>query len=108
MNKEKLISFLRRLIVSQWRVVALASGLAVSLLSFVPNIFIQSTVLVIFVPFFLSVMKLPKKQAYTAGLIFFAAWILPTTYWYYGFMPWWLAVLASVGYQTVARYCQQD
>jgi apolipoprotein N-acyltransferase len=101
MNKEKLISFLRRLIVSQWRVVALASGLAVSLLSFVPNIFIQSTVLVIFVPFFLSVLKIPKKQAYTAGLIFFSAWILPTTYWYYDFMPWWLAVLASVGYVTL-------
>jgi apolipoprotein N-acyltransferase len=101
MNKEKLISFLRRLIVSQWRVVALASGLAVSLLSFVPNIFIQSTVLVVLVPFFLSVMKIQTKQAYTAGLIFFAAWILPTTYWYYDFMPWWLAVLASVGYVTL-------
>lgn len=101
MNKEKLTSLLHCLVVKRWQIVALASGLAVSLLSFVPNIFIQSTVLVVLIPFFLSVMKIPKKQAYTAGLIFFAVWILPTTYWYYGFMPWWLAVLASVGYVTL-------
>ncbi len=101
MNKEKLISFLYCLIVRRWQFVALASGLVVSLLSFVPNIFIQSTALVILVPFFLSVMKLPTKHAYTAGLIFFAAWILPTTYWYYDFMPWWLATFASVGYVTL-------
>ena len=101
MIKEKRIRYLRSIIVRRWQFVALASGLAVSLLSFVSNIFIQSTVLVVLTPFFLSVLKLPKKQAYAAGLIFFAAWLLPTTYWYYGFMPWWLAVLASVGYVTL-------
>lgn len=101
MNSRKILHLLHHIVVRRWQLIALLSGFAVAFLSFVPNIFIQSTVLVIFVPFFLSVMKLPKKQAYTAGLIFFAAWILPTTYWYYGFMPWWLAVLASVGYVTL-------
>ena len=97
-NNDKLVDFLRHGIWQQWQLVALLSGIAVSLLSFAPNIFIQSTVLVILAPFFLGVLKLPKKQAYTAGLVFMAAWILPTTYWYYGFMPWWLAFLASVGF----------
>lgn len=101
MNNKKIRKHIHFITVKKWHLAALLSGLAVAFLSFTPNLFIQSLSLLVVAPLFLSVLNQPKKQAYTAGLIFFSAWILPTTYWYYGFMPWWLAALASIGYVTL-------
>lgn len=89
---------LRHTVTKYWWLVAFMVGLLFSLSSFVPNIILASFSLVALAPLFLTILYLPKKQAYTAGLVFMAAWILPTTYWYYGFMPWWLAFLASFGF----------
>lgn len=74
------------------------SGGALALATFSSVWWLQLVAFVAIAPVFLAVRTLPQPQHYMAGLVFFGAWLLPTTYWYYTFMPWWLALLASVGF----------
>ncbi len=44
------------------------------------------------------VVAAKAKRPYIIGLMFFAAWILPTTFWFYSFMNPFVAAAASVGW----------
>ncbi|MCQ9369485.1 hypothetical protein NQ038_11705 [Brevibacterium sp. 50QC2O2] len=84
-----------------WFVFA-AGGAMVALATFLDVWWLQLPAFCAIAPSLALARRIPPRRCYPAGLCFFAAWLLPTTYWYYTFMPVWLAVLASVGYVALA------
>ncbi|MBI4433493.1 hypothetical protein HY632_01860 [Candidatus Uhrbacteria bacterium] len=68
---------------------------------FAPSLFTHLLALLVIAPALALIAPLAWWPRYFAGLCFFGAWILPTTTWYYRIFPWWLALLASVGYVTL-------
>jgi apolipoprotein N-acyltransferase len=55
---------------------------------------------VLIAPVWVMLHEMPMWRRYVAGLVFFSAWLIPTSYWYFNFMPWWQAVL-SLSYFTL-------
>lgn len=49
-------------------------------------------------PVLVIVLQMKSRNFYAFGAVFFATWIVPTTYWYYNFMPPFLAFAASFGF----------
>lgn len=80
---------------------ALCSGSLLSLSAFLPFWYIQLVALLGLAGLFVLLQKTPPSQSYVIGLAFFGSWVIPTTYWYYNFMPVWLACLASFGVVTL-------
>lgn len=76
----------------------LLSGLLLNLSFFIHSIYTGILALFSIAPAFYALSKLKTKHRYLGGLIFFSTWLLPTTYWYYLFMPIWGAILASIGF----------
>ncbi|MBI2482662.1 hypothetical protein HYV74_00620 [Candidatus Uhrbacteria bacterium] len=86
----------------RWRIFASGACGALLLPSFfVPSLFSHLLALLAIAPALALIAPLTWWPRYLAGLCFFGAWILPTTTWYYRIFPWWLALLASVGYVTL-------
>lgn len=81
--------------------IPIISGLLIAIATFSSWWFVQLIAFVALAPLFVVMKLVNPKHYYFFGLLFFAAWLLPTTCWYYNFMPWWLAVLASVGFVTL-------
>ncbi len=73
------------------------SGMLLNIPFFISNIFTEFLAFFVIAPAFYAITKLEKQKRYLGGIIFFSAWLLPTTYWYYNFMSAWLAILASFG-----------
>ncbi|MYM18508.1 hypothetical protein GSY69_00570 [Brevibacterium sp. 5221] len=80
-----------------WGIVFLCGG-ALATATFVDRWWVQVLPLFCIAPVFVAMRRAKPSRHYPAGLVFFGAWLLPTTYWYYSFMPVWLAFLASVGF----------
>jgi membrane protein len=80
---------------------ALMAGAILALGAFVPVWWLQLGALLAFWPVFVLLRMVPVKHAYSAGLVFACAWLIPTTYWYYAFMPPWLAFAASFGFAAL-------
>lgn len=78
-----------------------ACGLLLAGATFSPWWQLQLMCLYVMVPVFVSLRHVPADKAYILGLVFALGWIIPTTYWYYNFMPLWLAFCASVGFATL-------
>ncbi|MDO9399515.1 MAG: hypothetical protein Q7T79_02430 [bacterium] len=87
----------KKIILNPWFILFI-SGLFLNIPFFFPNIFAEFLAFFIIAPAFYAITKVEKNKRYLGGLLFFGAWILPTTYWYYHFMPVWLAFLASFGF----------
>jgi apolipoprotein N-acyltransferase len=78
------------------------SGMLLDLAIFVPIVWAQWVAFIAIAPVLWAVVRIESYHLrYVVGLVFFGAWILPATYWYYSFMPVWLAFLASVGFVTL-------
>ncbi len=73
-------------------------GLVLALIIFFPIWWLQLLAFVCIAPVFLVVRAIPVRLLYVAGLLFFGAWLLPTTYWYYSFMTTPVAIASSVGF----------
>lgn len=82
-------------------VLALIAGAILALGAFMPVWWLQLGSLLAFWPVFAVLRMVPVKHAYSAGLVFTFAWLIPTTYWYYAFMPPWLAFAASFGFAAL-------
>ena len=80
---------------------ALMAGAILALGAFMPVWWLQLGSLLAFWPVFVVLRMVPVKHAYSAGLVFACAWLIPTTYWYYAFMPPWLAFAASFGFAAL-------
>lgn len=87
--------------------VAVGGGLALAGATFAGEnarlFFVQYLAFFALVPLLILMLKnrADKRFArkfYWLGWAFFAAWLAPTTYWYFNFMPLWLAPLASFGF----------
>lgn len=85
--------------VTRWYawVIALLTGGFLATATYFPSAVLGAFVAVALVPLLLVTERVPEERLSKVGLVFFAAWILPTTAWYYSFMPLWLAPLASIG-----------
>ena len=79
-------------------VIIALSGLTLALITFFTIWWLQLLAFVCIVPVFLVMRNLPVRLHYLAGLLFFGAWLLPTTYWYYSFMTTPVAIASSVGF----------
>ncbi len=73
------------------------SGMFLNIPFFILNIFAELSAFFIIAPAFYAITKLEKQKRYLGGIIFFSAWLLPTTYWYYNFLPALHAFLAIFG-----------
>ena len=80
---------------------ALMAGAILALGAFMPVWWLQLGSLLAFWPVFVLLRMVPVKHAYSAGLVFACAWLIPTTYWYYSFMTPWLAFAASFGFAAL-------
>ena len=78
-------------------IIPFVSGALLALATFSNVWWVQMIPFVCIAPVFILLKDLEYKYQNLARHIFFGAWLLPVTYWYYSFMPWWLAVLASFG-----------
>ena len=78
-------------------IIPLVSGGLLACATFADVWWVQLLPFVCLAPVFIVLKDLEYKYQNAARHIFFGAWLLPTTYWYYSFMPWWLAILASFG-----------
>lgn len=81
--------------------VPLGAGATLALATFIDLWWLQLLTLVCIAPVFVFLRKMSASHRYITGLWFFGAWLIPTTYWYYSFMPSWLALLASFGFVTL-------
>lgn len=79
------------------------SGLFLNLSFFVTNIFTDLLAFFVIAPAFYALTKLENDKRYLGGLLFFGAWMLPTSYWYFNFMPIWLAALSSLFFTLIAN-----
>ena len=75
----------------------LFSGSSIAILSFFPNLWLQSLAPVLLVPLMIYLIRAHKQHLVLAGILFFGSWLLPTTYWYYTFMSPLVGLLASFG-----------
>ena len=82
-------------------VLALMAGAALALGAFMPVWWLQLGSLLAFWPVFVLLRMVPVRRAYSAGMVFTSAWLIPTTYWYYAFMPPWLAFARSFGFAAL-------
>ncbi len=73
-------------------------GALLNISFFVHTIYAQLLALFIIAPVFVILTKSKPTQRYIGSVVFFASWLLPTTYWYFLFMPIWLALFASISY----------
>lgn len=79
------------------------SGLFLNISFFFTNILAEILAFFVIAPAFYALTKLEYKKRYLGGLLFFGAWMLPTSYWYFNFMPIWLAVLALSFFTLIAH-----
>lgn len=83
-------------------IAAVIAGLLLAATTFSQQWFIELPLSIIaLVLMFVVLRNVPRRHAYAVGFVFFAAWIVPTTYWYYNFMSWWVAPLASFGFAAL-------
>ena len=89
---------LKRLEKNQY-LISFISGLALNIAFFVPSIYANFIALFCISPLFIALTQTTTfKKRYRVGVVFFGAWLIPTTYWYYLIFPWWQAFLQSVGF----------
>lgn len=81
-------------------IILFLSGFLLNIPFFVPHIITEIFAFFIIAPAFYSITKLDNMKRYSGGALFFGAWMIPTSYWYFNFMPIWLAVL-SLSYFTL-------
>ena len=79
------------------------SGLFLIISFLFTNILAEILAFFVIAPAFYALTKLEYKKRYLGGLLFFGAWMLPTSYWYFNFMPIWLAVLALSFFTLIAH-----
>jgi len=73
--------------------IILISGLLLNIPFFIREIWGEFLAFFLIAPVFISLNKIPNNKKYFAGLLFFGAWIIPTSLWYFNFMEWWEACL---------------
>lgn len=78
--------------------IAVASGGSLALTAFAPHWALQLPALVAIAPVFWLLRTTKGGRSYVIGVCFAAAWLVPTTYWYYNFMSLGVAFGASVGW----------
>jgi apolipoprotein N-acyltransferase len=90
----------------KYLIIIFLSGLVLNLSIFIDNIWTDFLAFVVIAPVFYSLQKIEKRKRYLAGLLFFGAWLIPTSYWYFNFMPWWLAILSLTFFTLMANVFQ--
>lgn len=75
-----------------------ASGLVLAAATFCPHWSGQLLAPLALAPVFWLLARVRARHAYAVGACFALAWLVPTTYWYYSFMPVGVAVGASIGW----------
>ena len=63
------------------------AGALLNLSFFFTNIATDLLAFFVIAPAFVALAKLKAVKRYLGGLLFFGAWMLPTSYWYFNFMP---------------------
>ncbi len=81
--------------------IAVSAGLALAVAAFVPLWWVQLMTVPALVAVLWLVWQVPVRRSYLVGLVFTAAWLLPTTYWYYAFMSPGVAFAASFGWAAL-------
>ena len=77
---------------------AIASGGALAATAFAQHWALQLPAVVAMAAVFWLLRTVPARRAYSVGVLFTLAWLVPTTYWYYNFMSLGAAFGASVGW----------
>ena len=77
---------------------AIASGGALAATAFAQHWALQLPAVVAMAAVFWLLRTVPARRAYSVGVLFTLAWLVPTTYWYYNFMSLGAALGASIGW----------
>ena len=77
---------------------AIASGGALAATAFAQHWALQLPAVVAMAAVFWLLRTVPARRAYSVGVLFTLAWLVPTTYWYYNFMSLGVAFAASIGW----------
>ena len=77
---------------------AIASGGALAATAFAQHWALQLPAVVAMAAAFWLLRTVPARRAYSVGVLFTLAWLVPTTYWYYNFMSLGAALGASIGW----------
>lgn len=80
---------------------SILSGSVLAVAAFAPHWILQLPAVLAMTPIFWLLRKMPVKYAYAVGVCFTLAWLIPTTYWYYVFMPPGVAFAASAGWAVL-------
>ena len=77
---------------------AIASGGVLAATAFAQHWALQLPAVVAMAAAFWLLRTVPARRAYSVGVLFTLAWLVPTTYWYYNFMSLGAALGASIGW----------